>query len=645
MWVPVIAPDARRWVMQHVTGGRLLSGHFDAAVPGGLMWTEPPIRLPDETMRLEMRVEDATFTTFGGLPPITGAGGNIALYGSTFSVDLDRGEVQVPAGAVTLEAGTFAVPNLADRPAAGLIELELAGDAVALGQIADADPLSALARNEIQPSDLSGSGTASVSVRMPLREGMTESDVDWKVTVKTNNVSSTAPLEGRILTDANVTLTVSPDGVTVYGRAEIDGVDADLSMSMPLGGSQQASDRRVRLNLDDEARERLGVRLESVLSGAVAALVTDLPDGSHRYDLDMQRARVVIPGLGWSKGIGVPATLSFDLKPAVDGFAVDNMVFAGDGFGFSGTAQLDAGYNLVSADIGNLSLHTGDSLAIKLMRGPSGYGINARGTSLDLRGLIAHMRDRNAQAGGYPDLALDARIDQVVGFNGETITDAALSLVSIGGQPQKVSFAGALGPSSIVLEYSVTGGGTTLRASASDAGRFMRFTDLYARISGGRIGIAGDAGTTGPMVGTIEIADFDVFNEPAMKQALATANTANATTQVHFDRMLASFRKADQVVAIEDAVLSGPELGAAFAGRYDIATTSVSLTGTYLPAYPVNNLFGRIPILGLALGAGPREGLIGVTFKIDGPLSGPSVMINPLSAVAPGIFRKIFEFQ
>ena len=70
-----------------------------------------------------------------------------------------------------------------------------------------------------------------------------------------------------------------------------------------------------------------------------------------------------------------------------------------------------------------------------------------------------------------------------------------------------------------------------------------------------------------------------------------------------------------------------------------------SITGTYLPAYAFNNLFSRIPILGLALGGGSREGLFGVTFKIDGPIAQPQVFFNPLSAVAPGIFRKIFEFQ
>ena len=37
--------------------------------------------------------------------------------------------------------------------------------------------------------------------------------------------------------------------------------------------------------------------------------------------------------LGWSKGIGVPARLVFDMLPRDDGgFLIDNMIATGDGF-------------------------------------------------------------------------------------------------------------------------------------------------------------------------------------------------------------------------------------------------------------------------------------------------------------------------
>jgi hypothetical protein len=380
----------------------------------------------------------------------------------------------------------------------------------------------------------------------------------------------------------------------------------------------------------------------------VAALIRDLGDGRLHYDLDLQRARLKLDALGWAKGIGVPATLSFDLLPTADGFSVANLVLKGDGFGFTGTAKLDKGYNLQSADIGHLSLRRGDSIAIRLVRGRVGYGINARGTSFDLRGLMAHFRDQYDQSGGFPDLALDAKIDHVVGFNNEVVDNASLSLVAVGGVTQKLSFSGSLGGSRVQADYAVTARGIALDAQATDLGQMLRFTDLYATVAGGSATIVASSEGNGPLFGTVEFADFDVLNDPGIAGALANAppeDSTIASVRMHFSRMVAHFRAADRALAIDDAVLKGPQLGAAFAGRYDSRTTELILTGTYIPLYPINNFFGQIPLLGLALGAGPREGLFGVTFKVDGRITDPHVYINPLSAVAPGIFRKIFDFQ
>ncbi len=653
IWIPFIAPGAREWVMEHMDSGQLTEGRFEASVPAGILWGKP-VQLPDKAMRLDMQMSDVTFTTIGEVPAISKASGNVVLSGSTFGVDVSSAEVATPSGTVQVEAGAFAIPNVAKRPADGVVEFQMSGPLAALGEIADSDPLNALSQRDIAPSDLSGTANASLSVRFPLRDQINEGDVDWKVTVNTKDAGSKAPVEGRTVSNADVALTVTPDDVTVYGKAKIDGVLADVSMSLPVGGGSaepKPGERQVRLVLDDAARKRLGVGLDEVLSGTVTALVTDGDAGAQHYDLDLRRARVVLPGLGWSKGVGVAATLSFDIADTADGKSVNNLVLKGDGFGLSGSAKLDASFNLLSADIDNLSLRKGDSISLRLTRGKSGYGISARGAAFDLRGLIAQVRDKNEQAGGFPDIAVDARIDKLIGYNQEVITGASLNMVSVGGETQKVDFSGAIGGSDISLNYAVTAKGTTLSGNAGDAGRLLRFVDLYTRVGGGAIVINGRGGPDGPMVGQMDVTNFDVVNEPAMAKVGVGRNAPGTTAdgfdpgRVHFDRMVARFNKTQRALVIEEALLRGAAIGATFSGRYDLPSATISITGTYLPAYAFNNLFSRIPIVGLIAGGGFREGLIGVTFKIDGPIGEPRVFFNPLSAVAPGIFRKIFEFQ
>jgi hypothetical protein len=67
------------------------------------------------------------------------------------------------------------------------------------------------------------------------------------------------------------------------------------------------------------------------------------------------------------------------------------------------------------------------------------------------------------------------------------------------------------------------------------------------------------------------------------------------------------------------------------------------MRGTFVPLYGHNNMFGQLPIVGPFLG-GSNEGLLGVTYEVVGPPSTPVLRVNPISAVAPGLLRKFFEF-
>jgi hypothetical protein len=69
------------------------------------------------------------------------------------------------------------------------------------------------------------------------------------------------------------------------------------------------------------------------------------------------------------------------------------------------------------------------------------------------------------------------------------------------------------------------------------------------------------------------------------------------------------------------------------------------LAGTYVPLFGLNSAFQKIPLLGPLLGGREGEGLVGVTFAIRGPLDDPDFRINPLSLLAPGVFRELFEFR
>jgi hypothetical protein len=112
-----------------------------------------------------------------------------------------------------------------------------------------------------------------------------------------------------------------------------------------------------------------------------------------------------------------------------------------------------------------------------------------------------------------------------------------------------------------------------------------------------------------------------------------------------FDELVIDFTRRGDEIRIEEAILRGPVMGGTAAGTVDLAEGRVTISGTFIPAYGVNNLFGRLPVFGQILGGGETGGLIGVTFRLAGPLEEPKLLLNPISAIAPGIFRRIFEFR
>jgi hypothetical protein len=101
----------------------------------------------------------------------------------------------------------------------------------------------------------------------------------------------------------------------------------------------------------------------------------------------------------------------------------------------------------------------------------------------------------------------------------------------------------------------------------------------------------------------------------------------------------------DGTIAVDRGVVRGTDIGATFQGTVRDRNGNMDMTGTFMPAYGLNRLFGELPLIGALLGNGRDRGLLGITFKLTGPFVKPNLTINPLSIIAPGVFRSIFEFQ
>jgi hypothetical protein len=246
------------------------------------------------------------------------------------------------------------------------------------------------------------------------------------------------------------------------------------------------------------------------------------------------------------------------------------------------------------------------------------------------------------------DVDLDIKVGTVAGFHGETLRGLDLTMSRRGGAIKSLAVSAKLGHDaafSADLRGRSSGGRQIIYINAKDAGAFFRFTDMYGKIFGGEMWVAMDptSADLSAQDGLLNIQDFSVRGEASLDRVVAGA-PGGQRSGVDFSRMRVEFTRTLGRFSIREAIVSGPTIGATVEGYVDYLKDDVRMRGTFIPLYGLNNMFGQIPLFGIFLGGGSKEGLVGVTFEVVGPTSGPTLHVNPISAVAPGLLRKFFDF-
>jgi hypothetical protein len=69
-------------------------------------------------------------------------------------------------------------------------------------------------------------------------------------------------------------------------------------------------------------------------------------------------------------------------------------------------------------------------------------------------------------------------------------------------------------------------------------------------------------------------------------------------SRVHIERGFAEIGKGSGYLRVRQGVLRGPAIGTTFSGTLYDADGNMDMSGTFIPAYGLNRIFGEIPVLG-----------------------------------------------
>ena len=148
--------------------------------------------------------------------------------------------------------------------------------------------------------------------------------------------------------------------------------------------------------------------------------------------------------------------------------------------------------------------------------------------------------------------------------------------------------------------------------------------------------------------GKYSIKNFSIKDASFLARLLQLASFTGlleilANEGIPFSNLQGAFNIDKSIIKIEDTRFEGLSLGASTNGSINLKNKELDLEGVLIPAYAINAIINKIPLLGQIITGIEGEGIIGFNYKVTGKYESPEYTINPFSVLTPGIIRSIFK--
>jgi hypothetical protein len=662
LWPFWMARKPRDWIMANLFGGDLSNGSIAVFIPAGRMKGPGiPMELNGNELQIRFDLNDSRLNLPGDIPPLRDINAHFDLKGEVLQVDIAKAASFFPSGrSVNVEDSRFSLPSAYSKPLMADIALKISGPADAVTELANFRPIGALKGTGYKPEDFAGSAKAKIDAHMGLISDQHPPKPNWSAHVELADVDLTPEIAGRKIGGLTGALDVDPQAARLTAKGTIDTVPADILLVEPVDSASAIKRERViKAVLNDTQREKLVPGLSDMIEGTIGVELTRLDETRQGVSLDLGKATLSVPWIGWTKGSGIRAKAQFEVSGEGEkNTDIRNFLLEGEGFGARGNLALADGA-LTSAEFTKMQLSPADDYSVTVKRSKGIYDISIGGSAADMRPIITKLRSGGKGSGLGGDgkdaggATLRAKLDRVTGFNDESLSNVSL-LFSVRDGEITMADLSAVTESGQAL-VSEMSKGDTVSITSGDAGAIVRFTNLYNNMRGGLLNLRLKAHGS-DWNGSVDIRSFSLVDEARLQSLVSTpvgreGESLNSAVKKNIDISSAKFQRGfaslvykDEALSLENGVVRGEQIGATFQGMLRDARGNMEMTGTFMPAYGLNRLFGELPLIGAILGNGNDRGLLGITFKLQGAFEKPKLSINPLSLIAPGVFRQIFEF-
>jgi len=603
--------------------------------------------LRDGDLELTFRAEDAYVKFLSDLPPVEKGRGSGRLTGNSFRVTLDSGVY----GAWNVSEASFDMPAFDQRGADFRVFARGSGPVSYLVKVLAESNL----KLDFDPSRLSGTSEMTFELFRPSLSDVPIEDVRYTAigTVKGAGLKDAA-LDFD-MTDGSANVNVDQNGITISGYGNLGPSPVQFTWRDAFSDGNKPSLLSASSIVTPDFLNEFGVLGRAYLSGEIPIEVqAEISEGSKVVAdaaLDLGESRLDLSEIGWVKGRDKPAKASVHYQGLDDGYTA-TVVFHADDAYLDGDFTLGGDSKLVSATLRRAYLKNKADVGGTVTRKSGTLNLGLTGTYLDLSGAMPGVGAiGGADTGSKTPLRITAKVDTLTLRPGLDMSDANFSMLS-GASGVETFEATGLGADGSVFNatFDANGaGGPTIHVASGDAGFFASAFLGIDFLEGGKLELDGTlANGDKPAKFSIGISNSRMRNAPFLTQILSLASLRGLADTlggegVLFSRIDIPLTVAEDRFVVNGAKAQGPALGLTTNGFFDSKTSKIEFDGVLVPSFGMNSALGTIPIIGDLVVGRDGEGVFSLTYSIRGTMEKANVSVNPLSALAPGVIRRIFE--
>lgn len=656
-WPQGMAQNARDWVVGHIRKGQVSAGRFEARLTPEML--DGKVKMPREALKLDFAFEGLEVDYLAPMTRLAEAKGVSRLDADTFDLTVESAR----AGPLQLGSGNVKILNLQGERQQTEISAQARGSSRDVLALIDQKPLGFPSKLGIKPASVGGEAVVRFRLKFPLIAALKVDDIAVTADADLANLSMTGLLDRYDLSQGEMKLKVDGNGLEGSGKAALNGVPLQLGWRQEFS-ARAAVTARYRLNgmIDEAQRKALGYPLAPYIDGpAQATLDIEERRGGETViggEFDLMQTILDIPEAYFNKPAGQAAQGRILVRTrAGQPVRFDLIEVKGPDLAASAKAVLPAGGGW-AAEIAQFR-HGRNDAAGRIVYTASGDAqIELRGKRYDLRPFIDDALGASDSGGApakpgqapapKPRLILDLRFDEAVIDKDLEMRNLALSVQREPTRLEHVSLTGGFASTGgLTLTVAPQLDGRKLELKSDNAGAVLHFLGV-TDMQGGTMEVNArydDTKPNQPLSGRMVMLNVRAVKAPFLARLFGAGSFTGlgallSGEGILFEKGDVPFEQKDGVLTIKPSRLRGPQLGITLDGTINQNTDTVSVSGTAVPAFVLNTILGKIPLLGDVF---VGDGIIGVNFAVSGSRADPQFSVNPLSALAPGFLRRIFQ--